>query len=290
MFGKYSVNNLICEFVQNKDKIHAFATGKCIESYNGNNEDANKILGLSIGLFLIIFAIALAIWIWALVALIQNWNRLSDLVKIIALVTLLGVGGPVVTLIIVYSMRNGNGKPSSVEVPMKNLKYKMNASSPSPNWTAARQDGESDIYWFDEKNPQNVTWTNPNPGTIPPENTIAVAYPPKDREYSQIDKNVARYVMLKKYPEMKLGPAGGGGGGILLGPWDISYPPQPPPRLSPDVFPATQDGGSGDGGPPQQPRPTWGEVETSAPPWAPPIPYEPDEKCSLSGGKGCTIS
>ena len=136
MFGKYSVNNLICEFVQNKDKIHAFATGKCIESYNGNNEDANKILGLSIGLFLIIFAIALAIWIWALVALIQNWNRLSDLVKIIALVTLLGVGGPVVTLIIVYVMRNGNGngKRSSVEVPMKDLgrgspksgfKYKM---------------------------------------------------------------------------------------------------------------------------------------------------------------------
>ena len=95
-----------------------------------------KYLGLSIGLFLIIFAIALAIWIWALVALIQNWNRLSDLVKIIALVTLLGVGGPVVTLIIVYSMRNGNGngKRSSVEVPMKDLgrgspksgfKYKM---------------------------------------------------------------------------------------------------------------------------------------------------------------------
>jgi hypothetical protein len=179
MFGKYSVNNLICEFVQNKDKIHAFATGKCVESYNGNNEDDNKILGLSIGLFLIIFAIALAIWIWALVALIQNWNRLSDLVKIIALVTLLGVGGPVVTLIIVYVMRNGNGKPSSVEVPMKNLKYKMNLGAGGggggappfgpdaviqpPSWTRNTRSTEqpTDLYNFDIPTGQSTfkVWT-----------------------------------------------------------------------------------------------------------------------------------
>lgn len=124
MFGKYSVNNLVSEFQQNRHKIHAFVTGQCVECYGDNNEDDKTIMGLGIGLFLVIFVIALGIWIWALVALLKNWNYLSDVAKILAVLALMGIlGGPVVTLIIVYVMRkgNGNGKRSSVDAPMKNL-------------------------------------------------------------------------------------------------------------------------------------------------------------------------
>ena len=137
MFGKYSVNNLVSEFQQNRHKIHAYVTGNCVECYSDNGDDEKTIMGLGIGLFLVVFVIALGIWIWALVALLQNWNNLSDVAKILAVLALIGIlGGPVVTLIIVYVMRNGsgNGKRSSVEVPMKDLgrgspksgfKYKM---------------------------------------------------------------------------------------------------------------------------------------------------------------------
>ena len=140
MFGKYSVNNLVSEFQQNRHKIHAYVTGQCVECYSDNGDDEKTIMGLGIGLFLVVFVIALGIWIWALVALLQNWNNLSDVAKILAVLALMGIlGGPVITLIIVYVMRNGNGngngKSSSVDVPMKNLggspksgfryKYKM---------------------------------------------------------------------------------------------------------------------------------------------------------------------
>jgi hypothetical protein len=119
MFGKYSVNNLIAEFQKNRTVIHAYVSGNSLEGYqdNGYDDDDKKILGFSIGVFLIIFVIALAIWIWALVALLQNWNYLSDIAKILAVLAFIGIlGGPVVTLIIVYAMRgNGNkrGSPNS---------------------------------------------------------------------------------------------------------------------------------------------------------------------------------
>lgn len=118
MFGKYSVNNLLSEFQKNRPLIHSYVSGKSLEGYT---DDDTKILGLSIGLFLIFFIIALGIWIWALVALIHNWNNLSDTVKILAVLALMGIlGGPVVTLIIVYVMRNGNGKSS----PNSSYKYR----------------------------------------------------------------------------------------------------------------------------------------------------------------------
>ena len=119
MFGKYSVNNLISEFQKNRHIIHSYVSGKSLEGYD---DDDDKILGLSIGLFLIIFTIAIGIWIWALVAMLQNWDYLSDVAKIVAVLALLGpLGGPVVTLIIVYLMRKGNGKRSSVDIPMRNI-------------------------------------------------------------------------------------------------------------------------------------------------------------------------
>lgn len=112
MFGKYSVNNLMAEFQKNRAVIHAYVSGNSLEGYqdNGYDDDDKKILGFSIGVFLIIFVIALAIWIWALVVLLQNMRNLSTLAIVLAWLAFFGfLGGPVVTLIIVYAMRDDSG-------------------------------------------------------------------------------------------------------------------------------------------------------------------------------------
>ena len=124
MFGKYSVNNLMAEFQKNRAIIHAYVSGNSLEGYhdNGYDDDDKKILGMTIGLFLIILVIALAISIWALVALLQNWGNLSDAAKIFAGLAYIGIlGGPVVTLIIVYAMRGSGNKRGS---PNSGFKWK----------------------------------------------------------------------------------------------------------------------------------------------------------------------
>lgn len=51
------------------------------------------------------------IWVWALVALIKYWNLLPPTVKAVGVICLVtGIGGPVVTLILVYVFKGkGNG-------------------------------------------------------------------------------------------------------------------------------------------------------------------------------------
>ena len=103
MYGKYSLPNMIKAYNENKDLIHAHLNGLSIEKY-GN--DFSGILGLGIGTFILLFIISLAIWIWAVVVLIKYWSKMPLWAAIIGLLAIFtGVGGPILTLILVYATK-----------------------------------------------------------------------------------------------------------------------------------------------------------------------------------------
>ena len=102
MDAKYSLLNLSKNFKENKPLIEAYFKGQPVEGLDNNG---GTIMGLGVIAFLILFVIGLSIWIWAIVSLVKYWKVLPDWAKIIGLLALLPVlpiGGPIVTLIVVY--------------------------------------------------------------------------------------------------------------------------------------------------------------------------------------------
>jgi hypothetical protein len=53
-----------------------------------STNESGKILGMALGLFVVVLIIFLALFMWALVSLIQNWNYLETWVKVISLMLL----------------------------------------------------------------------------------------------------------------------------------------------------------------------------------------------------------
>lgn len=100
MIGKYSIFNMMKEFRENKPIIEAYLKNQSVE---GSNDTVNVIAGLSIGMFLTLIMLGIAIWVWAIVVTIKYWNQLPVWAQILAIIGLLtGVGGPIMTLIVVY--------------------------------------------------------------------------------------------------------------------------------------------------------------------------------------------
>lgn len=102
MYTKFSLSNLSKNFKENKTLIEAYFKGLPVEGFNSNG---GTIMGLGVAAFLILFLIGLSVWIWAIVSLVKYWKVLPDWAKIIGLLALLPVlpiGGPIVTLIVVY--------------------------------------------------------------------------------------------------------------------------------------------------------------------------------------------
>ena len=62
--------------------------------------ESATILGVSVGIFLLISLVFFAIDIWALVALIQKWDRLSGFARLLGVIFLFFF--PPMTLIIAY--------------------------------------------------------------------------------------------------------------------------------------------------------------------------------------------
>ena len=94
-----------------------------IQAYNSHNEkkenygdsDSKKILGFTAGIFMVVLVLSVVIYIWAVIALIQNWNRLPDWAKIVGALGVIPAIplGPVVTLIVVYAAR-GKGASKTI--------------------------------------------------------------------------------------------------------------------------------------------------------------------------------
>jgi hypothetical protein len=105
---KYSLWTLLKAYKENEAylKNYKFGTENSIEFYGNkkDDEDEKVILGLSAGIFMTILIVAIALYIWALVALIQNANRLETWAIVLAVIFLL-VGFPIGTLLVVYLAR-----------------------------------------------------------------------------------------------------------------------------------------------------------------------------------------
>lgn len=119
MYGKYSVFNMMKLYRDNKPVIHAYLKGQSVEGYTDHTNDDDADAAASAGafaafggiaVFLVLMAISMAIWIWALVWTMKYWKVLPGWAQVLAVIGLLGlVGGPIMTLIVVYIGKNANG-------------------------------------------------------------------------------------------------------------------------------------------------------------------------------------
>ena len=141
----YSTIQLLQTYIQNKDAINAYLSvrenfrqdaGPCLAAgttcghvgdakndcatccsnsmYQVNNDmrcglsnDDKKLLGMTIGVFLVVLIIALIVWVWALVVLIKYWPLLPQVGRVFGILCLvLPVPfGPVFTILISYLAR-----------------------------------------------------------------------------------------------------------------------------------------------------------------------------------------
>jgi|688.fasta_scaffold541253_2 hypothetical protein len=121
MYGKYSVFNMMKLYRDNKPVIHAYLKGQSVEGYSHlnhtNDSDADAAVSAGafaafggIAIFLVLMAINMAIWIWALIWTMKYWKVLPGWAQALSVIGLLGVvGGPIMTLIVVYIGKNSNG-------------------------------------------------------------------------------------------------------------------------------------------------------------------------------------
>lgn len=118
---KFNLFDMIKIYSQNKEVCDSVMMKNSIEGYEGYDEDGNpenkkefeeklkKTYGLSVGGFMALLLLGLAIWIWALVAVIKFWGVLPTWAKVVGLLGLFHVipgFGPVITLIVVYASKS----------------------------------------------------------------------------------------------------------------------------------------------------------------------------------------
>jgi hypothetical protein len=123
MIGKYSMMNMLKTYGNNKPLIDAYLFGSSVERLNDDDENDSKVDGLTIGIFISLFVISFAVWIWALIVTMKYWESLPQWALVLAVIGLVtGFGGPVMTLIVVY-MTKGSVKGKSSK-GSKSLMYK----------------------------------------------------------------------------------------------------------------------------------------------------------------------
>ena len=102
---QFTLVHFLNEYQQNREVIEAYLNGDTVEGFTDSVN--TTVSSLPIGTFIAIFAVLLAIWIWALVVTIQFWHFIPVWARVFALIGLFtGVGGPVLTLIVVYASKS----------------------------------------------------------------------------------------------------------------------------------------------------------------------------------------
>jgi hypothetical protein len=99
--GNHNIFNLIKEVNKNKHLIEAKLKGQSVEGYN---TDPFGFFSTTWGITIVIIAIVL--WIWALIITIQFFSEIPIWAQILAILGLLGFGGPILTIIVVYIGKN----------------------------------------------------------------------------------------------------------------------------------------------------------------------------------------
>jgi uncharacterized protein YqhQ len=113
MLGKYSLYACMKEFQANRPLIRAYLNGDNIENFDGanNTEKKGKFFNLSIGLFLLIFIINIALFIWCIVAMVKFWHEIPNWAKVVSIILLIFHMTPI-SLLIIYLSRGKGSKNS----------------------------------------------------------------------------------------------------------------------------------------------------------------------------------
>lgn len=101
---KYSLPSLIKAYNDNRELIIAYQSGQSVEGFTDSNissSEGDTVLGMTIGLFIAVLVISLALWIWGLVLMIVYWKVLADWAKAVGIVGLV-IGFPLLTIIVGY--------------------------------------------------------------------------------------------------------------------------------------------------------------------------------------------
>ena len=110
--GQHNIFNILSELKKSRPVIEAHFKGHSIEGFTDDPDDPNIpswMAGWGVAVTLILVVIALALWIWALVVTIKYFNLVPVWAQILAVLGLLGFGGPILTLIVIYI---GKGMPT----------------------------------------------------------------------------------------------------------------------------------------------------------------------------------
>lgn len=125
---KYSLYNMLNAYHENQHVIECYMKNQSLENFDSKEGVAAgaTVMGLGVGTFLVILFITMAIWFWALVALINNWHCLPGWAQVVSVISLLfpNFGGPILTLIIVYAARTCVGKGLKIFKKKKKSKSK----------------------------------------------------------------------------------------------------------------------------------------------------------------------
>lgn len=115
-----NIINIIKGWNDNKEFINDYMKNK--EGFNKENRDVT-ILGLSIGVFIIIFLLSIVLLFFSIYLLAVNWNNLPDWAKVIGLLSIFFF--PLITIIVVLIAKQEYIRKPSVRFKSPLPKYKL---------------------------------------------------------------------------------------------------------------------------------------------------------------------
>jgi hypothetical protein len=120
MFGKYCFSNLFQEAYKNKEKLIAHVKGQNIECFNDD-----KIIGMSMTVFIIIFVISFIPWFIAVYLLFTRFHQLETWAIIVAVLGLVTGLGSLVSIVAILIGEKSTSKVTKV------TKFKLGSGVPS---------------------------------------------------------------------------------------------------------------------------------------------------------------
>ena len=113
--GQHNIFNILTELKHHRPAIEAHFKGHSIEGLKDDPENPDIpswMAGWGVAFTLVIVVIALALWVWALVVTIKYFSVVPAWAQVLAVLGLLGFGGPVLTLIVIYIGKGMHTKSS----------------------------------------------------------------------------------------------------------------------------------------------------------------------------------
>ena len=103
MFGKYSFNNLIKIYNENKPVFDAYLNGDSIECFDGeSSEKKNSIVGgIAVWMIVLFIIIHFAIFLFAIYLIVVKWKILPEWAKAISIACLV-LNTPFFSILTVY--------------------------------------------------------------------------------------------------------------------------------------------------------------------------------------------